>query len=124
MCTLSILAYALLFFVDRKRVLRIGITVQNIEHRVASSARPNRLVNVWVIYISRRKSMNKKLLTVAVGAALYAVGPSAFALETTLSGQVNRALMWADNGTRSETHHVDNAISSTRFRFNGTDDLS
>ncbi|MBI3897254.1 MAG: porin [Gammaproteobacteria bacterium] len=68
--------------------------------------------------------MNKKLLTVAIGTALYAAGSSAYALEAKLSGQVNRALMWADDSATTELHNVDNAISSTRFRFTGSDDIT
>ncbi|MBI3898673.1 MAG: porin [Gammaproteobacteria bacterium] len=68
--------------------------------------------------------MNKKMLTATIGAALYAVGPTASALEAKVSGQVNRAIMWADDGVTPKTHHVDNAMSGTRFRFTGSDDLS
>ena len=34
------------------------------------------------------------------------------------SGQINRALMHVDDGAESDTFNVDNANSSTRFRFN------
>ncbi len=66
--------------------------------------------------------MNKKLLAVAIGAAL-AVAGNAHALEAKLSGQVNRAIMYADDGFNTELHHVDNANSGTRFRFTGNDTL-
>ncbi len=42
----------------------------------------------------------------------------------TLSGQVNRALLWADDGTNSRILHVDNANSSTRMRLVGTGRLN
>jgi predicted porin len=46
----------------------------------------------------------------------------------TLYGQVNRAVMWADDGYDEEVYHVDNDNSSTRFGMKGSarasDDLS
>jgi len=36
-----------------------------------------------------------------------------------ISGHVNRAVMFADNGNQSKFFHVDNDNSSTRFRFQG-----
>ncbi|MDH3231372.1 MAG: porin [Alphaproteobacteria bacterium] len=42
----------------------------------------------------------------------------------TLSGQVNRALLWADDGTNSRMFHVDNANSSTRMNLLGTGRLN
>jgi predicted porin len=36
-----------------------------------------------------------------------------------LSGQVNRALLWGDDGLNSKLHQVDNNNSSTRFRIVG-----
>jgi len=41
------------------------------------------------------------------------------AVSLTLSGQVNRALLWADDGTSSRVFHVDNDNSSTRIRLAG-----
>ncbi len=64
---------------------------------------------------------------VAVGAALLVAAPAVSALEAKISGQVNRAIMSADDGVNSELLFVDNDTSSTRFRFTGseqvTDDL-
>ncbi len=45
-------------------------------------------------------------------------------VRVTLSGQVNRGVLFADNGTDSEVFHVDNDNSSTRFRFVGEGDLN
>ncbi len=36
-----------------------------------------------------------------------------------MSGQVNRAMMWVDNGDETEVFHVDNDNSSTRIRWVG-----
>ena len=46
------------------------------------------------------------------------------AVEVKLSGQVNRAIMWADNGNDSEVFNVDNDNSSTRFRFTGSEEVN
>lgn len=45
-------------------------------------------------------------------------------IRLTLSGQVNRGVLFADNGTDSEVFHVDNDNSSTRIRFVGEGDLN
>lgn len=67
--------------------------------------------------------MNKVLLT-TLGASLAIVAASAaHALEAKISGQVSRAIMLADDGVSSDTYHVDNVNSSTRFRFTGTQDI-
>ncbi len=62
------------------------------------------------------------VLSAAVAAAFAA--PSAFAqgqgIEVRLSGQVNRALMNVDDGSKSNVFFVDNANSSTRFRLSAT----
>jgi predicted porin len=41
-----------------------------------------------------------------------------------ISGQINRAVLWADNGTDSDVGHVDNDNSSTRFRIRGSADVT
>ncbi len=45
-------------------------------------------------------------------------------IRLSLSGQVNRGVLFADNGTDSEVFHVDNDNSSTRIRFVGEGDLN
>ncbi|RLC02947.1 MAG: hypothetical protein DRH90_12525 [Deltaproteobacteria bacterium] len=46
------------------------------------------------------------------------------AVEVKLSGQINRAVMWADNGEDSEVFNVDNGNSSTRFRLTGSEEVN
>ena len=67
----------------------------------------------------------KKLLS-AAGTALVlgAAGASAQSLQVELSGQVNRAVMHADDGIDSDVFNVDNDNSSTRFRFKGTQSIN
>jgi hypothetical protein len=59
----------------------------------------------------------KLLLVLAAGTAL-AGQAQAQGIEAKLSGQINRALLHADDGTDKEWFNVDNGNSSTRFRFN------
>jgi hypothetical protein len=54
---------------------------------------------------------------------IFTLSDPASALEVKLSGQINRAVLWADNGTDSELFFVDNDHSSTRIRVSGWEDL-
>lgn len=69
--------------------------------------------------------MSKKLLAmaVAVGLVLLAMQPVQ-AVEVKLSGQINRMIMWADNGNDTDVMHVDNDNSSTRFRLTGSEQVT
>jgi hypothetical protein len=58
------------------------------------------------------------LVALALGGVSGAVQAQAQGIEVKLSGQVNRALMYADDGAEKEWFNVDNDNSSTRFRFN------
>ncbi|MFK5925090.1 MAG: porin [Desulfuromusa sp.] len=69
----------------------------------------------------KRKIMFCSILGVTL--FMFGVG-SAYAVTVKLSGQVNRAVMWADNGNDSELFHVDNDNSSTRFRLTGMEEFS
>jgi hypothetical protein len=68
------------------------------------------------------------VLSAAVAAAFLAPSSPAFAqakgLEVRLSGQVNRAIMNVDDGTKSNAFFVDNSISSTRFRLSAVAPVS
>ena len=59
--------------------------------------------------------MKKKLLVTSLALVMVLMGiQSVHAVEVKLSGQINRAIMWANNGNESELFHVDNDNSSTR----------
>ena len=66
--------------------------------------------------------MNKKLLTVAIAGAM-AAPMAAQAVKYKLSGQVNRAIVFQDDGHQSDVRHVDNIASGTRIRLKGSEDL-
>lgn len=58
----------------------------------------------------------------ATGCALASGG--ALALDAEISGQVNRAIVVADDGEDSQTAFVDNQTSNSRFRFVGSEEIS
>jgi hypothetical protein len=64
---------------------------------------------------------NASALAAGVGAALLAGGNPVHAqdkgIEVKLSGQINRAILHADDGGQKDWFNVDNDNSSTRFRF-------
>jgi predicted porin len=73
----------------------------------------------------------KTQLAAAVGAALLVGGtavqaqaPAPASLTVQLYGQVNRALMWADNETQNRVFHVDGQPSSTRIGIQGTSQIA
>ena len=59
--------------------------------------------------------MNRKLLATAVAGAIAPM--AAQALDVSVSGHVNRAIRFADNGADSDVQHVDGSASKSRFRF-------
>ena len=59
--------------------------------------------------------MNKKLLATAVAATIAPM--AAQALDVSVSGHVNRAIRFADNGVDSDVQHVDGSASKSRFRL-------
>jgi len=66
--------------------------------------------------------MNKKVLAVAVSSAL-AAPMAAHAVKYKLSGQVNRAAVYATDGDRSDVQFIDNISSGTRWRLTGSEDI-
>jgi predicted porin len=66
--------------------------------------------------------MNKKALAVAISSAL-AVPMAAQAVSFNLSGQLNRAIMFADDGVASDIFFTDNSVSNSRFRLTGSEDM-
>ena len=71
-----------------------------------------------------RKAVKKLFYTGTAVLISIASVQAVHALEVKLSGQVNRAMMWADNGNDSELFHVDNDNSSTRFRLTGSEQVN
>jgi predicted porin len=66
--------------------------------------------------------MNKKAIAVAISSAL-AVPMAAQAVSFDVSGQVNKAIMFADDGVASDISFVDNTASNSRFRLTGSEDM-
>ena len=57
--------------------------------------------------------MNRKLLATAVAGAIAPM--AAQALDVSVSGQVNRAIRFADNGASSDIQHIDGSAWGSRF---------
>ena len=66
--------------------------------------------------------MNKKVLAVAVSSAL-AAPMAAHAVKYKLSGQVNRAMVYQNDGTNTDIQFTDNISSGTRWRMTGSEDI-
>jgi predicted porin len=66
--------------------------------------------------------MNKKMLTLAVAAALTAPSVS-HAVKYKLSGQINRAATVMSDGNNSDVQFIDNSSSGTRWRMKGSEDI-
>ena len=60
-------------------------------------------------------------LTMAITILL--ILPSAQAVDFKISGHINRAVLWADNGNDNDTFFVDNENSNSRWRFTGSNDF-
>ena len=70
-----------------------------------------------------KKNVKMGFVVIAlIAAAMFAVSP-ANAVDFKISGQVNRAVMYADDGSTAKWFFVDNENSSTRFRFTGDNDF-
>ena len=66
--------------------------------------------------------MNKKVLAVAISGVVGAP-MSTQAIEVSISGQVNRAIMWADDGRQNDVFFVDHTKYNSRFRLTGSQDI-
>jgi predicted porin len=60
------------------------------------------------------------IFTLTIALTILLILPAAQALDFKISGQLNRAVLWGDNGEDDDLKFVDNDNSSTRFRFTGS----
>jgi len=67
--------------------------------------------------------LQKGFVLLAIIAAALLAASSAQAVDVGISGQINRAVMYVDDGNRGKWFFVDNENSSTRFRFTGSNDF-
>ena len=72
--------------------------------------------------------MMKKIFRMGLMSLVLAVAATVFvapacAIDFAISGQLNRALMYVNDGDRDELFFVDNENSSTRFRFRGSNEF-
>ncbi|MGK0170752.1 MAG: putative porin [Gammaproteobacteria bacterium] len=66
--------------------------------------------------------MQKKLLAVAIASAMCAP-LAAQAVTFKISGHVNRAIRWTDNGNMSDVQHVSHGGSRSRVRWKGSEKI-
>lgn len=71
----------------------------------------------------KKKVDNLGLISTVIICLVALLSAPAHAVSFKISGQINRAVMYADNGVDSEVFHVDNDNSSTRFRFVGSEEI-
>jgi predicted porin len=64
------------------------------------------------------------MLVLALVSAILLMIPTAQAVDFKISGQINRAVLWGDNGNNDDVKFVDNENSNTRFRFTGSNDFN
>jgi predicted porin len=70
-----------------------------------------------------KKFLRLGIFTLTIALTILLILPSADALDFKISGQVNRAVLWGDNGNDDDVKFVDNDNSSTRFRFTGSNEF-
>jgi hypothetical protein len=63
------------------------------------------------------------IFTLTIALTILLILPAAQAVDFKISGQINRAVLWGDNGNDDDVKFVDNDNSSTRFRFTGGNDF-
>ena len=70
-----------------------------------------------------KKTIHRVLIGLALAAAIMVIVAPAYAIDFAISGQLNRAALYADDGNSAKWFFVDNNNSSTRFRFRGSNDF-
>jgi hypothetical protein len=70
-----------------------------------------------------KKKIHRIFIGVALAAAVMVMVAPAYAIDFTISGQVNRAAMYVDDGDTAKWFFVDNDNSSTRFRLRGSNEF-
>jgi predicted porin len=64
------------------------------------------------------------IFTLTIAITILLILPAAQAVDFKISGQINRAVLWGDNGNDDDVKFVDNDNSSTRFRFTGSNEFN
>ena len=63
------------------------------------------------------------IFTLTTAITILLILPAAEAVDFKISGQINKAILWGDNGNDDDLKFVDNDNSSTRFRFTGENEF-
>jgi hypothetical protein len=70
-----------------------------------------------------KKLSQLSIFTFTIALTVLLVLPAAQAVDFKISGQINRAMLYGDNGKNDDLKFVDNDNSSTRFRFTGSNEF-
>ena len=70
-----------------------------------------------------KKKIHKFFIGLALAVACMLIAAPANAVDFTISGQLNRATLYTDDGSTAKWFFVDNVNSSSRFRFRGSNDF-
>ena len=105
-------------------VAAIGLTALSVPASAQSLVELRRQVEILTQRIEQLEAEQRSRPAGAPAGAEGLVESGNDDIRLTLSGQVNRGVLFADNGSDSEVFHVDNDNSSTRVRFVGEGDLN
>lgn len=70
-----------------------------------------------------KKFSREGIFTLTMAVAVLLILPAAQAVDFAISGHINRAILWGDNGNDNDVKFVDNENSNSRFRFTGSNDF-
>ena len=105
-------------------VAAIGLTALSAPATAQSLEELRRQVDILTQRIEQLESERRTAGGAAPAGQAGVVESGEESIRLTLSGQVNRGVLYADNGTDSEVFHVDNDNASTRIRFVGEGDVN
>ena len=63
------------------------------------------------------------IFTLTMAITILLILPAAQAVDFKISGHINRAVLWADNGNDNDMFFVDNENSNSRWRFTGSNEF-
>ena len=82
-----------------------------------------RLISLYKEDFKMKKFSRLGIFTLTMAISFLLILPPAQAVDFKISGQINRAVLWGDNGNNDDVKFVDNDNSSTRFRFTGENEF-
>ena len=71
-----------------------------------------------------KKFVRLGIFTLTMAITILLILPAAQAVDFAISGHINRAVLWGDNGNDDDVKFVDNENSNSRFRFTGSNEFN